>query len=160
MEIIYREFNGDGQGHSHHHPSDGDHGHDESGDQLPPVAVRTDRRTLAKTRWRGQAEDGTEFGFDLTRPLRHGAAVFQNDRVRYVIEQRPEALLRVAVGDPTEGARLGWMIGNLHFPAQVRDGGIYVEADPAVRQMLTREGIPFEEAEGVFQPMHAGGHHH
>ena len=160
MEIIYREFNGGGQSHSHHHSADGDHGHDESGDRLPPIAVRADRRTLAKTRWRGQAEDGTEFGFDLTQPLRHGATVFQNDRARYVIEQQPEALLRVAVSDPTEGARLGWMIGNLHFPAQVRDGGIYVEADLAVRQMLTRESIPFEETEGIFQPMHAGGHHH
>ncbi len=143
MEIIYREL----------------HVHDDS-NGLPPVCVCADRRTLAKTRWRAQAEDGTEFGFELGKPLRHGAAVFQNDRARYVIEQRPEPLLRVAVNDPTEAARLGWMIGNLHFPAQVRDGGIFVEADPAVRQMLTREHIPFEETEGVFQPLVAGGHHH
>lgn len=152
MEIIYRELNG---GHDHHHEY-----HDEDHALLPPVAVRADRRTLAKTRWRAQAEDGTEFGFDLARPLHHGAAVFQSERARYVIEQRPEALLRVAVTDPTEAARVGWMIGNLHFPAQVRDGGIYVEADLAIRQMLTREHIPFEETEGVFQPLHAGGHHH
>ena len=159
MEIIYRELNG-GHGHHdgyHHHH---DHKHPEDDSSLPPVAVRADRRTLAKTRWRAQAEDGTEFGFDLARPLRHGAAVFQNDRARYVIEQRPEALLRVPVADPTEAARLGWMIGNLHFPAQVRDGGIFVEADVAVRQMLERESIPFEETKGVFQPLIAGGHHH
>ena len=143
MEIIHHEL----------------HVHD-GGDGLPPVPVRADRRTLAKTRWRAQAEDGTEFGFDLTRPLRHGAAVFQNDRARYVIEQRPEPLLRIPVTDPTEAARVGWMIGNLHFPAQVRDGGIFVEADLAVRQMLAREEISFEETEGIFQPLIAGGHHH
>ena len=144
MEIIHREL----------HVHAGDHA------GLPLVPVRADRRTLAKTRWRALAEDGTEFGFDLAQPLRHGAAVFQNDRARYVIEQRPEGLLRVPVADPTEAARLGWMIGNLHFPAQVRDGGIFVEADQAVRQMLAREHIPFEETEGVFQPLIAGGHHH
>ncbi len=158
MEIIYRELANDSHRHHdhHHHP----HEHAENGDALPPVAVRADRRTLAKTRWRAQAEDGTEFGFDLARPLRHGAAVFQNEGARYVIEQRPEPLLRVAVADPSEAARVGWMIGNLHFPAQVRDGGIYVEADPAVRQMLEREDIAFEETEGIFQPLHAGGAHH
>ena len=145
MEIIYRELNGDG--------SEGSH-------DLPAKAVRVDRRTLAKTRWRVEAEDGTEFGFDLARPLRHGAVVFRNEQARYVIEQRPEPLLCVAVADPTEAARLGWMIGNLHFPAQVRAGGIYVEADPAVRQMLQREEIAYEETEGVFQPLHAGGAHH
>ena len=145
MEIIYRELNGDG--------SDGSH-------DLPAKAVRVDRRTLAKTRWRVEAEDGTEFGFDLARPLRHGAAVFQNEQARYVIAQRPEPLLCVAVADPAAAARLGWMIGNLHFPAQVRAGGIYVEADPAVRQMLQREEIAYEETEGVFQPLHAGGAHH
>ena len=143
MEIIYRELNGDGRAQS-----------------LPALAVQVDRRTLAKTRWRAQAQDGTEFGFDLARPLRHGAAVFENAQARYVIAQRPEPLLCVAVADPTEAARLGWMIGNLHFPAQVHDGGIYVEADPAVRQMLQREDIAFEETEGIFQPLHAGGAHH
>ena len=154
MEIIYRELNGNNDpDHPGSHDGDRPHG-------LPAVAVRADRRTLAKTRWRAQAEDGREFGFDLARPLRHGAAVFQNEQVRYVIEQRPEALFRLAVGDPSEAARLGWMIGNLHFPAQVRDGAIYVEADPAVRQMLARENVAFEETEGVFQPLHAGGSHH
>ena len=152
MEIIYREL-GHG-GYAHHHEQTPD------GDARPSVVVRADRRSLAKTRWRAQAEDGTEFGFDLARPLRHGAAVFQNERARYVIAQRAEPLLRVMAADPTEAARLGWMIGNLHFPAQVRDGGIYVEADPAVRQMLEREDIAFEETEGIFQPLYAGGAHH
>ncbi len=165
MEIIYRELNDGGHhGHPHSHDHHAHHHASVGGESLehalPSVAVRADRRTLAKTRWRAQAEDGTEFGFDLARPLRHGAAVFQNGRTRYVIEQRAEPLLRVTVSDPTTAARLGWMIGNLHFPAQVRDGGIFVEADPAVRQMLEREDIAFEETEGIFQPLHAGGHHH
>ena len=140
MEIIYREL---GQPDA----------------ALPLVALRVDRRTLAKTRWRAVADDGREFGFELARPLPHGATVFQQ-AARYVIDQRPEPILRLAVSDPTEGARLGWMIGNLHFPAQVRDGALFVEADLAIRQMLEREHIPFEETQGVFEPMKTGGHHH
>ena len=121
-----------------------------------------DRRTLAKTRWRAAAGDGQEFGFELAHPLTHGATVFQSATHRYVIDQRPETLLRVAAHTPEEAARVGWMIGNLHFPAQVRDGAIFVEADPAVRQMLAREDVVFDEVEGVFEPLKAagGGHHH
>ena len=140
MEIIYREVS-------------------QPDDSLPVVALRADRRTLAKTRWRAVAEDGQEFGFELARPLPHGATICQK-AARYVIDQRPEPILRLAVTDPSEGARLGWMIGNLHFPAQVRDGALFVEADLAIRQMLEREHIPFEETQGVFEPMKTGGHHH
>ena len=143
MEMIYRELN-------------------ERDNTLPSVLLPVDRRTLAKTRWRGVADDGREFGFELAHPLAHGATIFQSDTHCYVIEQRPETLLRVAAHTPEEAARVGWMIGNLHFPAQVRDGAIFVEGDPAVRQMLTREGVLFDETEGVFEPLKASGvgHHH
>lgn len=129
---------------------------------LPVIPLPVDRRTLAKTRWRSVAVDGQEFGFELARPLAHGATVFQNATHRYVIDQRPETLLCVAARTPEEAARVGWMIGNLHFPAQVRDGAIFVEADPAIRQMFAREHVEFDETEGVFEPLKAagGGHHH
>ena len=29
------------------------------------ISLTVERRVLAKRRWRGQAEDGTDFGFDL-----------------------------------------------------------------------------------------------
>lgn len=138
------------------------HNLDEPDDALPVIPLSVDRRTLAKTRWRAVAGDGREFGFELAHALAHGATVFQNATHRYVLDQRPETLLRVAATTPEEAARVGWMIGNLHFPAQVRDGAIFVEADPAVRQMLAREDIDFDETEGVFEPLKAagGGHHH
>ncbi len=135
---------------------------DERDDTLPVIPLPVDRRTLAKTRWRAVAGDGREFGFELAHPLAHGATIFQNATHRYVIDQRPEPLLRVAAHTSDEAARVGWMIGNLHFPAQVRDGAILVEADPAVRQMLAREHVLFDETDGVFEPLKAagGGHHH
>ncbi len=43
---------------------------------LPTVRISADRLTLAKRRWRGIADDGREFGFDLAAPLADGACVF------------------------------------------------------------------------------------
>ncbi|MFP6901113.1 MAG: urease accessory protein UreE [Opitutales bacterium] len=129
--------------------------------ELPAVPLKVDRRVLAKRRWRGEAEDGTEFGFDLAAPLSHGNVFFANNENRYLIEQEPEAVLKVAYPDPQEAAHRAWQVGNLHFPAQFTDGHLLVENDLAIRQMLERNDIPFEEAEEVFQPVVAAtGHHH
>ena len=42
------------------------------GDNQNEISLTVERRVLAKRRWRGQAEDGTDFGFDLISPLRNG----------------------------------------------------------------------------------------
>ena len=39
------------------------------------ISIPIDRYTLAKRRWRGVAEDGREFGFDLEAPLADGAEI-------------------------------------------------------------------------------------
>jgi len=128
---------------------------------LPAVPLKVERRMLAKRRWRGQAEDGSDFGFDLASPLRHGDQFHFTDGNRYLIEQLPETVFKVAYPDPREAAHRAWQVGNLHFPAQFTDGYLLVENDLAIRQMLERNDIPFEEAEEVFQPVvAAAGHHH
>ena len=43
----------------------------------PRIALRVDRLTLAKRRWRGVAEDRADFGFDLERPIADGATFVQ-----------------------------------------------------------------------------------
>src|SRR5690606_16423726 len=57
---------------------------------LPEVALHVDRQTLAKRRWRGAAEDGAEFGFELEAPLKEADVFFQTAAARYVIRQHPE----------------------------------------------------------------------
>lgn len=126
----------------------------------PRVRVPVDRLTLAKRRWRGVAEDGREFGFDLERPLHDGATVFQDEQHEYVIAQKYEPVLEVhLVQDPPAAAKLGWMIGNLHFPLEVTGDAVRVADDPALRQMFEREGIAYAECKRVFHPL-AGGHRH
>lgn len=128
------------------------------------VRVAVDRLTLAKRRWRGEAEDGRAFGFDLTTPLRDGDQFTASDGSVYVIAQKYEPVLEVslassAVQSPVTAARLGWLIGNLHFLIETTPEAIRVSDDSAVRQMFEREGVPFVPCKRIFKPL-SGGHSH
>jgi urease accessory protein len=123
-----------------------------------------ERLTLAKRRWRGVAEDGAEFGFDLERPIADGAAFHQTADSVYVIAQKYEPVLELRIADcglriGSDAARVGWLIGNLHFQIEVLDEIIRVVDDSAVRQMFEREGIKFTPCKRVFHPI-SGGHSH
>lgn len=132
----------------------------EPANSLPVVRIPVERLTLAKRRWRGVAEDGAEFGFDLTAPLLDGAPIFQSETAIYILAQKYEPVLEVALGtDSPSAARLGWMIGNLHFAIEVAGPIIRVIDDPAVRQLFERENIPYTACKRVFHPL-SGGHHH
>jgi urease accessory protein len=126
-----------------------------------PISLTVERRVLAKRRWRGQAQDGADFGFDLSSPLRHGICFHAEEDKNYVIDQKPEVVFRVPFPDQQEAAHRAWQVGNLHFPAQFLESYLLVEGDLAVRLMLERNQIPFEEGMEVFQPvLAAAGHHH
>ena len=125
------------------------------------VSLNVERRVLAKRRWRGQAEDGTDFGFDLVVPLSNGICFHAEGDKNYVIDQKPEVVFRIPFPDQREAAHRAWQVGNLHFPAQFLESYLLVEGDHAVRLMLERNQIPFEEGMEVFQPvLAAAGHHH
>lgn len=127
---------------------------------LERVEVEVDRLTLAKRRWRGVAADGREFGFDLESPLRDGDVVFSGDGKVYVIAQQSEPVLEFALGHhANEAARLGWIVGNLHFQIAVEGEVLRVVDDPALRQLFEREHLAFSAADRVFKPI-SGGHSH
>ncbi|MED5381258.1 MAG: urease accessory protein UreE [Verrucomicrobiota bacterium] len=132
--------------------------------ELPGVELVADRFKLQKRRWRGEAEDGADFGFELAEPLGHGAVFFESATHRYRIRQTPEPVLAIPLaGDATEAAETGWQIGNLHMPVQVAADEIRVGDDPAVRQLFTGMGIAFSVKEEIFQPMKGSigaGHSH
>lgn len=129
---------------------------------LARVAIPVARLILARTRWRGRAADGQEFGFDLAHPLSHGAVVFESATHAYVIEQELEAVLEVELsGDAAIAARLGWSLGNLHQPVQALPGLLRAPDDAAVRAVLQSLGVPYRPARAVFTPaVAAHGHHH
>jgi len=128
------------------------------------IPLPVERHILNKKRWRGVASDGTEFGFDLDRPLRHQTVFFQTESADYVIRQSPEILFQIPIISAVQAAKIAWQIGNLHFPVSVGEHYILAEDDPAVAQMLGREKIPFAKVTEVFEPFHIsvphshGGH--
>ncbi len=133
--------------------------------QNPPpcdstIILKVDRLRLAKRRWRGFAEDGTEFGFDLDQPLMDGAFFFCTASCLYQLAQLPEPVIDIPCpANPSTAAHLGWLLGNLHFPLQLLEGTLRICDDPAVRQMLVRDGIAHTLKDAIFQPI-KGGHSH
>ena len=128
---------------------------------LPPerqVVLTAERPQFLKRRWRGIAEDGTEFGFDLDTRLTDGCVIFQEAGNDYIVRQLPEMIYEVSFESPAEAAWIGWKVGNLHLPAQILDHSIRVLHDEAMTQLLEREGWAFTEPAVMFTPMKAVAH--
>jgi len=120
---------------------------------LPSIALRADRITLAKRLWRGTAEDGTEFGFELEKPLRHGDSVWQTAAARYVIHQYDEPVVEISLDlPPSAAAGIGWAIGNLHLELASESTRLLAPDEPAVRQLLDRLKVPFRPTTAIFRP--------
>ena len=120
---------------------------------LPEVSLRIDRQTLSRRIWRGAADDGTEFGFELEAPLRHGQAVAQTANGRYVIRQNPEPLLEIPLDVAADAAAVvGWAVGNLHFAIDAKPHRLLTPDDPGLRQALDRLGVHYRAIADVFQP--------
>ena len=117
------------------------------------IGLHAERLLFLKRRWRAAAEDGTEFGFDLESRLVNGGVIHQSAESDYVIWQQPELVYQITATSPEFAALAGWKIGNLHFPVQIIDGFIRVTHDPAIAQLLGREGWPYEELAVVFNPL-------
>jgi urease accessory protein len=118
------------------------------------------RTTLAKRRWRGIAEDGKEFGFDLDQALTHGSHFFTDGPKQYVAEQEPEEVLEIPITTADQAARIAWSLGNLHFAVQILPEAIRVMEDSAILQLLARDGSAFKKVTCVFLPLSAVSHHH
>lgn len=120
---------------------------------LPAIAVRADRITLAKRRWRGAADDGTDFGLELEAPARDGNVIFQTPAARYVIQQAPEPVVEISLDvAPSAAAGIGWAIGNLHLELAAESTRLLAADDPAVRALLDRLKVPFKPTTAVFRP--------
>ncbi|HVU16728.1 MAG TPA: urease accessory protein UreE [Candidatus Didemnitutus sp.] len=118
--------------------------------EIPLVAARQE---VVKRRWRGVADDGMEFGFDLKKPLRHGMTFWQSATARYVLHQQPEAVVEIALDlPPSAVAGLGWAIGNLHLELASESTRLLAPDETAVRALLDRLDVPYRTTSAVFQP--------
>lgn len=122
------------------------------------ITLSAERRQFLKRRWRGIAEDGTEFGFDLDSRLVDGCVIFHQNGSDFIVRQLPEVVYEVALESPAHAALVAWKVGNLHLPAQILDGAIRVLHDEAMAQLLKREGWEHTEPDVLFTPMKAMAH--
>lgn len=122
------------------------------------VILTAERRQFLKRRWRGVAEDGTEFGFDLEDRLTDGCVIFQQEGKDYIVHQLHEAVYEVPYEGAAHAALVAWKVGNLHLPAQIFEGFIRVLHDEAMTNLLEREGWSFTEPVVLFQPLKAMAH--
>ncbi len=120
---------------------------------LAECALRVERLTLAKRLWRGFAADGTEFGFELESPLKHGDTVFQSATSRYIVQQQPEPVVEISLDvAPSAAAGIGWAVGNLHLELSAELTRLLAPDEPAVRQLLDRLKVPFQQTTAIFRP--------
>ena len=121
---------------------------------LPEIALKAERLTLAKRLWRGVADDGTEFGFELSAPLKHGDTFWQTATARYVVQQPPETVLAISLDAiaPSAAAGIGWAIGNLHREFSSEPTRLLAPDEPALRQLFERLKIPFQPTTAIFRP--------
>jgi urease accessory protein len=121
--------------------------------ELTVIRVHVHRLQLAKRIWRGAAEDGTEFGFELPAPLKPGDTIFETPSHRYVVEQEPESVVEIALDvAPSAAAGIGWAIGNLHLELSAESSRLLAPNEPAIRQLLDRLRVPYRTTEAVFRP--------
>jgi urease accessory protein len=117
------------------------------------VEIRGDRQKFAKRLWRGMAEDGVEFGFELEAPLKHDQTVWQTAEKRYVMVQEPEVVLEIDLQiAPSAAAAIGWAIGNLHLELSSEQTRLLTPDDSAARQLLDRIAVPYRPTVAIFQP--------
>jgi urease accessory protein len=120
---------------------------------LPEIALRVERTTIVKRLWRGTAADGTEFGFELSAPLKDGDAVWETATARYVVRQQPEPVVEISLElAPSAAAGIGWAIGNLHLELAAEPARLLAPDEPAVRQLLERLKVPFKATTALFRP--------
>jgi urease accessory protein len=126
-----------------------------SGEQ---IVLAVERRQFLKRRWRGVAEDGTEFGFDLENRLIDGCVIFQQGGKDYLVRQLPETVYEVSFESADHAALVAWKVGNLHLPAEILPDRLRVLHDEAMKSLLDREGWTFTEPVVLFQPLKAMAH--
>lgn len=76
-----------------------------------------------------------------------------------VVESAPEPVLAVFPRDQAEAIRIAFEVGNRHFSLAQSKDALLVPDDPAMEQLLSRLGVPWERQVAVFEPI-GGGHRH
>lgn len=80
------------------------------------------------------------------------------------IVARPEPLYEVRAANPSDLARIAWMLGDRHLPVDISERRLRVKRDPAVSALLSDAAVriiaidaPFEPEGGAYAGVQSGG---
>lgn len=120
--------------------------------------------TAEERRW-NRRRVRTQAGRDLALALPTGTRLEPGDVLHveatwYVaIEAAPEPVLAVQPRSREEALRVAFEVGNRHFTLALDGKRLLVPDDPAMTQLLTRLGVPWQRATAVFAPLGTGHRH-
>jgi len=132
-----------------------------AGREPDPVVVTWEQRRW--TRGRLTTAGGRELGIALETGtiLQPGSVLCVEQDWYAVVEAAEEPTLAISPSNSTEALRVAYEVGNRHFPLAIEGGDLLVPDHPAMRQLVERLGVPWEQRNAVFAPIGIGqGHEH
>jgi urease accessory protein len=75
------------------------------------------------------------------------------------VEAAPEPILAVTPASREEALHVAFEVGNRHFTLALDGERLLVPDDPAMAQLLTRLGVPWERGTSSFMPIGIGHRH-
>jgi len=108
---------------------------------------------------------GTQIVIALPQPvaLRTDDRLVLDDDTLVEIVARPEPLYEVRAGNPSELARIAWMLGDRHLAVDISERRLRVRRDPVIATLLSTAAVrilaidaPFEPEGGAYPGAHGG----
>lgn len=120
--------------------------------------------TAEERRW-GRRRVTTRSGRELALALPTGSTLAPGNVLHLgptwyvVVEAAPEPVLAITPRSRAEALRVAFEVGNRHFTIALDGDRLLVPDDPAMAQLLSRLGVPWERTRTSFMPIGAGHRH-
>lgn len=97
---------------------------------------------------------GTQIDIALSQPvrLRTDDCLILDDDTLVEIVARPEPLYELRAGNPSDLARIAWMLGDRHMPVDISERRLRVRRDPAIETLLKDAAVKIMAIEAPFEP--------
>jgi urease accessory protein len=108
---------------------------------------------------------GTQVEMALTQPvrLRTDDRLVLDDDTLIEIVARPEPLYELRAANPSDLARIAWMLGDRHLPVDISERRLRVRRDPVIESLLSNAAVKIVAIDAPFEPeggAYAGAHNH
>jgi urease accessory protein len=97
---------------------------------------------------------GTHIEMALTQPvrLRTDDRLVLDDDTLIEIVARPEPLYELRATNPSDLARIAWMLGDRHLPVDISERRLRVRRDPVIDTLLGNAAVKIVAIDAPFEP--------